>query len=565
MNRSPFAGRVLTILLVVFVLGFLLHLGLPQASAEYGERITIVNKQFMVGNQRIWMNGVNTPWQPWDTFGGGFDLNWWSTHFDQLKANNINAVRVWITCSGTVGILIDSNGVVSGATAAHWQDLDAFFQLAQEKQIYIMPTLIASHHFKAAYADRWTKMMNSNANIDSYINNYLAPFISRYKNNPYVWAIDLINEPDWATTSENGPISWTRMQMYFAKTSKYIHENSQILVTVGLAFVKYNSTTVNDARGHNLSDSALQAQVNSPNARLDFYSNHWYPWMYQAGYSSPFHKTPAQYGLPTDKLSMIGEAPGKGIYAGSGVDPCDYSGQTLLFTTAQAYLQAYQNGWEGMLAWSSNSADGAVSCGSLSNNIASGTNAFFNSYSHLVYPSAGSSSPTATPTAAPPTATPTAAPPTATPTAAPPTATPGGSTNARSGNWAARLVSSPNTWRNLHQVATVPTNTAQVASVWIKGSGQVQLVVTAGAWGADLGRVTCTASASYTLCSVNFNSGGNTQVGYRLTNNTSGQDMYLDDAFLGVAGGANALGNPGFEGGNTIWYVEAPFSIVNVN
>jgi hypothetical protein len=165
----------------------------------------------------------------------------------------------------------------------------------------------------------------------------------------------------------------------------------------------------------------------------------------------------------------------------------------------------------------------------------------------------------------PPTATPTAAPPTATPTAAPPTATPGGSTNARSGNWAARLVSSPNTWRNLHQVATVPTNTAQVASVWIKGSGQVQLVVTAGAWGADLGRVTCTASASYTLCSVNFNSGGNTQVGYRLTNNTSGQDMYLDDAFLGVAGGANALGNPGFEGGNTIWYVEAPFSIVNVN
>jgi hypothetical protein len=127
------------------------------------------------------------------------------------------------------------------------------------------------------------------------------------------------------------------------------------------------------------------------------------------------------------------------------------------------------------------------------------------------------------------------------------------------------LVTSANTWRNLHQVATVPANTAQVASVWIKGSGQVQLVVSAGAWGADLGRVTCTAGANYTLCSVNFNSGANTQVGYRLTNNVSGQDMYIDDAFLGVAGGVNALGNPGFESGNTIWYVEAPFSIGNVN
>lgn len=156
-----------------------------------------------------------------------------------------------------------------------WAHLDDLFRLAQSKSIYVMATLISFDHFKDYHPNyqRWRNFINSDANIDSYTNNYLSTFLTRYKNNPYLWSIDLIN---------------------------------------------------------------------SSNARLDFYSLHWYPWMYQY-WSSPFHKTPAAYGIATDKLNMIGERTGKGVFSAQG-DNCATSG--LLYTMQQAYENAYANGWQ---------------------------------------------------------------------------------------------------------------------------------------------------------------------------------------------------------------------------
>ncbi|GAB4488851.1 MAG: hypothetical protein Fur0016_20470 [Anaerolineales bacterium] len=519
-----------------------------QAQAAYGDRITISGGQFMAGGQRIWMNGVNTPWDQWNDFGGGYNSAWWSSHFDALKAANINAIRVWITCNGEVGINIDSNGYVSGATAAHWSHLDDFFSLAQSKGIYVMATLISFDHFKDYHPNyqRWRNWINSDSNIDSYINNYLSTFLNRYKNNPYLWSIDLINEPDWVATTEGGPATWARLQQYFAKASKYIHDNSNVLVTVGLAMVKYNGTGCSGCIGNMVSDGALQAQVNHPNARLDFYSVHWYSWMYQY-WSSPFHKTPAEYGMATDKLNMLGENPGLGIYSGTA-GTCG-NGSTLLFNMAQAYENAYQKGWQGLMSWTSNGA-GSDGCGTLANDIANGTTSFYNNHANLVYP--GSSSPTNTPVPA-----------TNTPVAPTATSVPGNG-NARSGSWAVRLVNSTGNWKNVHQQVSVSTNTNYKAAIWIKGSGQVDLIVHADAWGTELASTRCTASGNYSECAVNFNSGGNTKVGLRLTNGTSGQDMYLDDAFLGVSGGTNLVANSNFENGSANWYVEAPFVIQNV-
>src|SRR5208283_4627399 len=83
-------------------------------------RITIANGRFMVGSHPIWMNGANTPWHNWNDLGGGFDPNWWDAHFQLLHDRGINATRIWISCSGDVGIEIDQVGHVSGATPAYW-------------------------------------------------------------------------------------------------------------------------------------------------------------------------------------------------------------------------------------------------------------------------------------------------------------------------------------------------------------------------------------------------------------------------------------------------------------
>lgn len=371
-------------LLVVFVLvaGLLATLGNPQpVQAAFGDRITISNRQFYAGSTRIWMNAANTPWNNWNDFGGNYNASWWDDHFRQLHENGVNATRVWITCSGEVGINIDSNGYVSGATQTHWNHLDSFFQIAQNRQIYIMATLLSFDHFKSDYTtyQRWRNWINSDSNIDSYINNYLIPFLNRYKNNPYLWSIDLMNEPDWVY--ENSGISWDRLQTYFAKAARAIHENSQVLVTVGLAMPKYQSGSCSGCQGNKIADNALQARVNDSDVYIDFYSSHYYPWQ-EPYWGIPFYKTPTNYyGTDLGKLVMIGESPAKGS-----------TGHTL----TQDYENAYQNGWQGVMPWTSNGVD---SNGGF-NDLTPATRAFRDNHYSLVFPG-GSSSPTNTPTPTP--------------------------------------------------------------------------------------------------------------------------------------------------------------------
>lgn len=329
-------------------------------------RITVEGNQFVVAGKPIFMSGANTPWNLWNDFGkSSFNPDWWDNHYSQFNANGLNSSRVWITCSGEVGINIDSNGYVSGATDKHWSDLDQLFQIAQSRGVYIMATLLSFDHFKTHYTtwQRWRNWINSDANVDSYIANYLIPFVQRYGNNTALWSIDLINEPDWATTDEGGPIEWSRFQRFFAKASKAIHDNSPTLVTVGIAVIKYNSDV--GSMKNVVSDSALRAQLDAPEATLDFWSTHWYSWM-EPYWSIPMYVTPSGFDLDTTKPSVLGECPAYG------------SGDTL----TGDFESAYQNGWSGILPWTSNGVDDN---GGWTEVIAA-SNAFVTNHREAVFP-----------------------------------------------------------------------------------------------------------------------------------------------------------------------------------
>ncbi|MBN1313037.1 MAG: cellulase family glycosylhydrolase [Anaerolineae bacterium] len=383
-----FNKRSLRFLAIVPVLILtLLLLGLspkPAAQAEFGDRITVSGGQFMAGGQRIWINGANTPWNNWNDFGGSYNASWWDSHFQQLHDNGVNATRVWITCSGEVGINISEAGYVSGATDKHWQDLDSFFQIAQDRQIYIMATLISFDHFKDTYSTytRWRNMIQSNNNIDSYVTNYVIPFVNRYESNPYLWSIDLINEPDWVyENAEVGQLPWDYLQEYWARSARAIHENSPVLVTVGMGMPKYNSSCPNGCEGNVIADSVLRAKVNDPDVYIDFYSSHYYPWQDPYFGGIPFYKSPAEYyGADPGKPCMIGETPGTG---------------STDHTLTEDYENAYLNGWQGVMPWTSNGVD---SNGGF-DQLVPATNAFLSKHPELVFP--GGDYPTLTPTRTP--------------------------------------------------------------------------------------------------------------------------------------------------------------------
>ncbi len=309
-------------------------------------QVVVDGTDFKVGDQKLWINGVNTPWDKWNDFGGGFNFEFWQEHFSKLHEAGVNAARVWIVCDGTTGINIAEDGTVSGATDQHWKDLDDLFMLAETYQIYIMATVQSFDCFKDTNStyQAWRNMVEDESKTESFIDNYIVPLVKRYDKNDYLWSVDLCNEPDWIVeNAECGKLKWDGLQRYYAEASAAIHENSDVLVTVGLGMIKYNS---DKQQGNKISDGEMQAAMTSSKydkgfAYVDFYSVHWYSWM-QGMWGYPFDQSPEDFGLDGTKPSVIGECP--------AVSDGD-------FDIAKAYEQAYNSGWDGVQAWKSSGQD----------------------------------------------------------------------------------------------------------------------------------------------------------------------------------------------------------------
>jgi hypothetical protein len=76
---------------------------------------------------------------------------------------------------------------------------------------------------------------------------------------------------------------------------------------------------------------------------------------------------------------MVGENPARGVFTQS-----ESQRNVLLVPITEAYIKTCQNGWRGLMVWTSNGVDRN---GDLSD-CAPGLTAFYNQYPELVFPSA---------------------------------------------------------------------------------------------------------------------------------------------------------------------------------
>jgi len=358
--------------------------------------INKVNKTFEVGGKRLWINGVNTPWDKWNDFGGGYNPDWWDTEFARLNENGINAARVWINCDGNGSVLIDNLGYVTGASAKHWNDLDSFFSLAKKHKVYIMATLTSFDHYRSGNpkSGAWRAMINSRENCESFANNYTKTFVNRYKSNPYLWCFDLCNEPEWASDGDGGLLRWTGLQYFFAVNTAVIHKNSDKLVTVGIGYAKWN-VEGNGCNGNMVSDTRLMAQYPYTEACLDFFSPHYYSWVGQY-YGVIMYLTPngnrsgnasngyyGGYGLDGTKPALIGECSAMGTGPDrSRIRTAERPPNENTIITDYEY--AYLNGWQGIMPWTSNGVD--ANGGLHNTRLGEATKYMEAKYPDLIYP-----------------------------------------------------------------------------------------------------------------------------------------------------------------------------------
>ncbi|MDR0494650.1 MAG: hypothetical protein LBG95_03360 [Treponema sp.] len=358
----------------------------PGGGGKYASQPTLgriyVNqstKQFETGGKRIWINGANTPWKDWNEFGGSPDWNWWGKEFDRLREAGINATRIWINCNGdNPSITLDNGGNVARVSSTHWNNMDRLFDLAAQKKIYIMATLLSFDHFKAGNpnAAKWLAMLNSDAAVKSFADAYTVPFVERYGGNPHLWSVDICNEPDWI--HENNRVSWDRISYFLGCQAAAIHKNSEVLVTVGIAYAKWNSGRNNAAgntEGNKVSDLYLQSLFNDPAAYLDFWSPHYYSWVGEwfgvIHYSnvsggrqgSRYGGYYGGYGWIVDadnpaKPAVIGECSAKGTNAKDDRPFIREGERPPENNITSDFLYAFQNGWQGVMPWTSNGVDG---------------------------------------------------------------------------------------------------------------------------------------------------------------------------------------------------------------
>lgn len=337
LNPKYRCGRISVMILFVMVVFI---------SESFAQRISIKGNQFFTDSgKRIWLNGVNTPWNKWNDFGGSFDHEWWNNHFQILKSKGINCTRVWISCDGNGAVNTDSTGV-TGLSPTFFKDCDSLFAIAARNGIYIDATLISFDHFKAPNRNHmnWRNIVNDVSASHTFIDNYLLPFLNRYKNDPWLFAIDLCNEPEWVSENpECGRLEVKNIQRFFAMCAASIHENSNIPVTIGSACIKWNSDN-EGFEGNYWKDSALKSAYNHKLAYIDFYCVHYYGWVHKY-FKSPFELSPADYGI-NDKPVIIEESPGK-----------DSGLKDIPVTVIESYEKAFQLGYQGNMPWTSNGVD----------------------------------------------------------------------------------------------------------------------------------------------------------------------------------------------------------------
>ncbi|MDA3883051.1 MAG: cellulase family glycosylhydrolase [Bacteroidales bacterium] len=333
--------------------------------------IYVEGNTLLFNGSEIYLNGANTPWDNWNDFGGEYDSVFWEKEMQQLAEHGMNSTRIWISCDGKGQPFVDSTGKASAPTELFWQHMDHLLHHAKKNGIFIMASITSFDHFKEPNKNHigWRNMLTNTENIHTYNEKFVIPLVNRYKDNPYLFSIDICNEPEWIHENEEcGQLAWHYLQEFAGITAAAIHKTeSPILVSIGSAATKWGSSKY---EGNIWSDDSLQKYThNDTLAYMDYWHIHYYGWI-REHFSSPFEKDPAFYNLD-DKPVVIGETPGRNTLYGFDI------------SYKEIFENPYTLGYSGVMLWTSNDA-GIGDFGSFKT-FGDGARYFANKYPQLIH------------------------------------------------------------------------------------------------------------------------------------------------------------------------------------
>ncbi|MDI6783120.1 MAG: cellulase family glycosylhydrolase [bacterium] len=131
-------------------------------------------------------------------------------YLSDLTTMGCHVIRVWLW-EGLEGLLFSGESTLAIVTGVHpgmWNNLDYFMSRVSTRNLYVYWCLAnAFGPYWGPESGLHFAIVTSSTVRQSYINNAVIPFITRYKGHPNIFAIDLMNEPEADVAGPRG--NWT--------------------------------------------------------------------------------------------------------------------------------------------------------------------------------------------------------------------------------------------------------------------------------------------------------------------------------------------------------------------
>ena len=312
---------------------------------------------FLLGTNYPWLNyghdfGCNAWGCDGASTGGAYDAN-----FADMNGKGVHVARWFVFADLRAGVTFAPDGTPTGVQQQVYDDLDRALEIAAAHNVYLDLVLFDFYLLKPAQIVSGVQLfgrsdlMTDPAKRAALLDNVVAPVLTRYKNQPYILAWEVMNEPEWVISDLPEPDPQTPYPMtmahfwdFTAGVSSLVRNLTNAYVTMGSASLKWHRVWTNAfADAHGL-----------PRPDLTLYQTHYYSWM--DGWEWVNHPD-----LGTTKFSALEQS-----YAALGLDQpmvvAEFdapSGQaTALLDTiaangyAGAWPWAYPNvDWAGFSSW----------------------------------------------------------------------------------------------------------------------------------------------------------------------------------------------------------------------
>lgn len=299
-------------------------------------KVTISNKEFRFGGQRLFLSGANQAWHWYGyDFGDGQyykdPSRVYQRNIDEIASNGGNSIRFWLHPVGSGSTPKWGNdGYISGTDNANSliAELRMLLDYAESKNVLV--TVCLWNGADSSINQESINLMWDESKLDSYINNMLVPMATTFKAHKGLLAWEIINEAEgivragdsdreacYDTTILNGTgAGWAKKYVPMKQLQWFINRQvaaikgirgNEILVTAS----GWSEKATINAHGYKnyFSDDCLRKAGGQRDGVLDFYQIHTYSscqcprgsW----STSQPMENKPSDYNL--DKPIVLGE------------------------------------------------------------------------------------------------------------------------------------------------------------------------------------------------------------------------------------------------------------------